>query len=119
MLALRKLMVLLATELSRVRENGRICSISTSGEMRRTGTALMATALALADPRPADLDRYLRTLNAEQDVRVLAALEAEDPELEEAWRDWCIGARRWLRIECLRIPADEIQAQSAPQEVAE
>lgn len=84
-----------------------------AGEMRRTGTALMATALALADPRPADLDRYLRTLNAEQDVRVSAALEVGDVELEEAWRDWCIQTRHWLRVECLRIPAEEAALQPA------
>lgn len=77
-------------------------------EMRRTGTALMATALALSDPRPADLDRYLRTLNAEQDVRLLAAREAGDSELEDAWGAWCLGARQWLRIECLRIPEDQV-----------
>lgn len=79
-------------------------------EMRRTGVALMATALALADPRPADLDRYLKSLNAEENVRVAAANEAGDEQLAESWRRWCDGARQWLRMECLRIPPAQIQA---------
>lgn len=73
-------------------------------ELRRTGVALMATALALADPLPGDLDRYLQSLNAEENVRVAAALEAGDEQLAESWRRWCDGARQWLRVECLRIP---------------
>jgi aminopeptidase YwaD len=73
-------------------------------EMRRTGVALLATALALADPQPADLDRYLRSLNAEENVRVAAAQAAGDEQLAESWRRWCDGARQWLRVECLRIP---------------
>ncbi len=79
-------------------------------EMRRTGVALMSTALALADPRPADLERYLKSLNAEENVRVAAASEAGDEQLAESWRRWCDGARQWLRVECLRIPASELQA---------
>jgi len=77
------------------------------GEMRRTAAAIMATALAVADPRPADLDRYLRTLDQERKVRVDAALAAGDEELAQHWRDWCEGARHWLRYECLRIPETE------------
>ena len=77
------------------------------GEIRRTGTALMATALALADPVPADLSRYLDSLNQEQNVRVDAAREADDEDLARMWKDWCFGARQWLRVECLRIPRQE------------
>jgi hypothetical protein len=77
------------------------------GELRRTGTALMATALALADPVPADLQRYLLSLNEELNVRVQAAREVDDEDLERMWKDWSFGARQWLRIECLRIPAQE------------
>src|SRR5688572_27064867 len=78
------------------------------GEIRRTAAAILATALCVADPRPADLDRYLRTLNKEQTLRVAAAEEAGNAELAQRWRDWCEGARHWLRIECLRIPASEL-----------
>lgn len=79
-----------------------------AAEMRRTGVALLAAALALADPRPEDLDRYLRSLNEEENVRVAAAEEARLPELADRWRTWCDGARQWLRIQCLRIPASEL-----------
>lgn len=78
-------------------------------EMRRTGVALMSTALALADPRPGDLERYLHSLNAEENVRVAAAAEAGDEQLAESWRRWCDGARQWLRAECLRLPPTETQ----------
>ena len=75
-------------------------------EMRRTAAALLATVLAVADPRPTDLERYLHTLDREQALRVAAAEEAEDAELAEHWRTWCYGARLWLRVECLRIPTE-------------
>jgi hypothetical protein len=77
-------------------------------EMRRTGTALMTTALALADPRPGDLERYLATLNLELNMRVAAAESAKQGALTKLWKDWCHGARQWLRAECLRIPAAEL-----------
>jgi hypothetical protein len=76
-------------------------------EMRRTAAAILSTALALADPKPTDLDRYLRSLNQEQDLRVAAAEERGEAELAKGWRDWCLGARQWLRVECLRIPESE------------
>ncbi len=76
-------------------------------EMRRTGSALVATALALADPQPADLTRYLASLNAELDVRLKACAEAKDEALAQSWRDWCNGARHWLRGECLHLPHDQ------------
>jgi hypothetical protein len=76
-------------------------------ELRRTAVVIMATALAMADPQPADLDRYLRTLDHERSVRVEVAQASGDAELEQMWRDWCEGARHWLRWECLRIPESE------------
>ncbi len=72
-------------------------------EMRRTGVALLASALAVADPRPTDLDRYLRSLNLEERVRVEAAEQAGVEGLGEDWRAWCFGAREWLRNLCLGI----------------
>jgi hypothetical protein len=81
-------------------------------EMRRTGSALMTTALALADPRPGDLERYLDSLDHELDLRVSAAEGAGDAALAKLWREWCHGARQWLRSECLRIPPGEL----APEE---
>ena len=78
-------------------------------EIRRTGVALMATALALADPLPEDLDRYLRSLNEEERLRASAAESGGAPLVAESWRRWCAGARQWLRIECLRIPENELK----------
>ncbi|MCE9596029.1 MAG: M28 family peptidase [Planctomycetes bacterium] len=73
-------------------------------EMRRTAAALLATALALADPCAADLQRYLESLNEELLVRTRAAEKVQDEALAQSWRDWCVGARHWLRSECLRLP---------------
>lgn len=77
-------------------------------ELRRMSVAVLSTALAIADPRPADLDRYLRTNSEERKLRVQAALDAGDSELAERWRKWSDGARQWLRVECLRIPQSEL-----------
>jgi len=72
-------------------------------EMRRTGTAILSTALAMADPRPGDLDRYLRCLSIERDLRLDACAEAEMEELGELWKTWCTGTRMWLRDQCLGL----------------
>jgi hypothetical protein len=72
-------------------------------EIRRTGAALMATALALSSPLPEDLDRYLRSLDREQTLRVAKATEVKDSELAERWEDWCFGTREWLRNQCLGL----------------
>jgi len=72
-------------------------------EMRRTAVAILATALAVADPEPADLDRYVRSVEQERLVRVAAAREVENADHEALWELWCRGAREWLRNECLGI----------------
>jgi hypothetical protein len=72
-------------------------------EMRRTGVALLSTALAVASAGPEDLDRYLRSLERERVLRVGTAEELEDPELAALWEDWCLGTREWLRNLCLGI----------------
>jgi hypothetical protein len=72
-------------------------------EMRRTGVALLAAVLALADPRPADLERYLKSLDLEENVRVGSAEEVGDADLMRMWKTWCRGAREWLRNHCLGI----------------
>jgi hypothetical protein len=73
------------------------------GEVRRMAVAILATALALADPRPADLERYLDTVALERSLRVAAAVEAEDEATAEAWNTWSTGARHWLRAHCLNL----------------
>lgn len=70
-------------------------------EMRRTGCAILATALAMADPRPEDLDRYIKSVQREREVRVAAAQDAGREDTAEAWKAWCTGARMWLRLQCL------------------
>ena len=72
-------------------------------EIRRTGVAILATALAMADPQPGDLDRYLKSLEKERVLRLDAAEEFQDEDLAILWDDWCEGAREWLRNECLGI----------------
>lgn len=86
-------------------------------ELRRMSVAVVATALALADPQPGDLDRYLRSNNEERKLRVQAALDAGDEPLAERWRKWTDEVRQWLRVETLRLPPEE-QASLAPAEAA-
>ena len=84
-------------------------------ELRRTAVALGAAALALADPRPGDLDRYVRSLQLERDLRARAAIEAGDPDLATRWNEWATGARRWLRTMCLGDDAAEPGAAAEPR----
>ncbi|HTF90384.1 MAG TPA: M28 family peptidase [Planctomycetota bacterium] len=72
-------------------------------ELRRMSCAVAAATLALADPRPADLDRYLRTNLAEKNLRVSAAKDAKDEELARQWEAWSEAVRQWFRRECLRL----------------
>jgi hypothetical protein len=71
------------------------------GEMRRTGVALLATGLALASAEPGDLDRYVRTLERERQLRVGKA--EGDAALAAHWEEWCNGVRGWLRELCLGV----------------
>ncbi|MCK6447418.1 MAG: M28 family peptidase [Planctomycetes bacterium] len=75
-------------------------------ELKRMAVAILSTASALADPRPEDLQRYLDSLNEELHVRTGAARTASDEELAREWREWFVGARHWLRTECLRLPPE-------------
>ena len=72
-------------------------------EMRRTGVALLATALAVSCAEPTDLDRYIDSLEKEKLLRMDAATEFNDKELAELWEEWSNGAREWLRNLCLGI----------------
>ena len=70
-------------------------------EIRRTTSAIFAAALAVADPKPEDLSRYLACLEQERAMRIAAAREVENVELAQSWCRWTKGARAWLRAECL------------------
>lgn len=91
-------------------------------ELARSTAAALACALAAADARPGDLERYLACVRLELELRAGAALEARDEELAQAWRDWSRGARMWLRELCLpasehaTIPASRANHESAPSE---
>lgn len=69
-------------------------------ELKRSAVCALATALAVASPSPQDLDRYLRSVDMEERVRVGAALKAGNEELATHWEDWCAGTRDWLRELC-------------------
>jgi aminopeptidase YwaD len=72
-------------------------------EIRRTGVALLATALAVASIAPADVDRYVASLERERLLRVGAASKVGDEELIRLWEDWCRNARGWLRNLCTGV----------------
>jgi hypothetical protein len=72
-----------------------------AGELERSALAVLATALAVADPRPRDFDRYLRSHVREEGVRIDAARAAGDTAAEQDWRAWSAGRRQWLRELCL------------------
>jgi aminopeptidase YwaD len=86
-----------------------------AAEMRRTGTAMISCAMALADPRPGDLERYLRSLRLEIALRVAAAEKAQDTELARRWAEWEPLERQWLRRLCLGEKAGELPARPAPK----
>jgi aminopeptidase YwaD len=73
-------------------------------EMRRTGSAILATALAVADARAFDMDRYLESLAIEQDLRLAACEQAGKDSTAQLWKNWCKGARLWLADLCLARP---------------
>jgi hypothetical protein len=73
-------------------------------EMRRTGAAILSTALALADAKPFDMDRYLASLRLELSFRLAACEKAGKKETAELWRTWCKAARLKLADLCLGPP---------------
>jgi len=68
-------------------------------ELRKTQVALVATAIALADPHPGDLPRYRESILLEQALRVEVAEAEGRADIAQAWRDWCKGADEWLTRE--------------------
>jgi len=82
-------------------------------EMRRTGSAILATALATADARAFDMERYLESLRIEQELRLSACERARDGATAELWKAWCKGARLVLADLCLG-PARSGEPDPAP-----
>lgn len=85
-------------------------------ELERMAVAGMATALAVADPKPSDLERYLQSLVHDRRLRVEAALADEEPEIAERWKAWFEGARTWLRVHCLGLELPEPVPLPVPEE---
>jgi hypothetical protein len=80
----------------------RVAADEAAGEsLGRLAAAAGATALALADPLPGDLERYLLTNRAQLDARVSAATAASDDSLAPRWRERCTRVRHWFRALCL------------------
>lgn len=68
-----------------------------AAEMRRTGVAVLATALELCAPRSEALERYLTSSYLVESMRVQVAARHGELENAAAWRAWGEGARTWLR----------------------
>ncbi len=75
-------------------------------ELERMSVTLGAAALATCNADPHDLDRYLDTMKLERRMRIFAAREAQDEQLETLWAEWFEGVRTWLRALCLRLPSE-------------
>ncbi len=85
-------------------------------ELQRTAVSALATALAIADPKPTDLERYLKSMLEAKHLRVGAALAAEEPEVALAWEDWFRGVRHWFRVQCLGLTGEDAILPSVPRE---
>lgn len=71
-----------------------------AAELRRMSAAVMSCALALADPRPEDLERYLSSLELERELRIASARAVGSTEAEALWRTWCDGVKTWFTDYC-------------------
>jgi hypothetical protein len=72
-------------------------------EMRRTGSAILVTALAVADARATDLERYLESMQIERSVRFVACAKGERDETAALWKTWFTGVRLRLVELCLDL----------------
>ena len=52
------------------------------------------------------MDRYLKSLRIEMNVRADACAQAADETTAKAWEDWSRGARLWLRDLCLNVSTE-------------
>ena len=69
-------------------------------ELRRSCVVVLSIALAITDPLPGDIDRYLASNELERRLRLRAAAEAGEEEVARHWRTWCDGAAGWLKMIC-------------------
>ena len=68
--------------------------------VRRMSVALLTAAMAVADPRPEDFDRYRQTIENNRALRGQAARKNNDQELLAQWNDWCNESIRWFENLC-------------------
>jgi len=78
-----------------------------AGELRRMSAAVMSCALALADPVPADLERYLASLELERELRIASARAVGSAEAEALWQAWCDSVQTWFTDFCAVAPEDD------------
>ncbi len=83
-------------------------------EMRRTGSAILVTALAVADARSFDMERYLQSLRIERALRLWACEKDSKDVTAELWNRWFQAARLRLADLCLGppIPRDRPDAKA-------
>lgn len=70
-------------------------------ELRRSATAILGTALAVANLRQADRARLAASNALELELRVESALAAERPDVAKRWREWCHGVDQWIAARCV------------------
>jgi aminopeptidase YwaD len=78
-----------------------------AAELRRMSAAVMSCALALADPIPADVERYLASLELERELRVASARAVGSEEAEALWQSWCDSVQTWFADYCAVVPEDD------------
>lgn len=71
-------------------------------ELHRSAIAALSTALALASPAPGDLERYLKSVDIEEELRVQSALRAGNEDLAAQWEDWSAQVRIWFGELCTK-----------------
>lgn len=78
-----------------------------AAELRRMSTAVMSCALALADPAPTDVERYLASLELEREQRIASARAVGSADAEALWQTWCDGASAWFTNYCTVAALDK------------
>ena len=84
-------------------------------ELRRSAVTVVATGLALADLRAADLPRHRASNALELDLRVAAALEAGRPDVARLWREWSRGVELWLEASTVDPEPENDDALRRPE----
>lgn len=80
----------------------RMCMLD-AAELRRMSAAVMSCALALADPSPGDLKRYLASLELEREMRIASAKTAGSESAEGLWQTWCDETSTWFEKHCAAV----------------